>query len=50
MDFEIPAGLPPTSAKANGLIVCSYFFRLDMEHFDVVLPVVIGSQKTIENT
>uniref|UniRef100_A0A914ZBE6 Arrestin C-terminal-like domain-containing protein n=1 Tax=Panagrolaimus superbus TaxID=310955 RepID=A0A914ZBE6_9BILA len=46
--FKIPENLPPTSTKANGLITCSYFFKLDMEHFDLVVPVVIGSAKTAE--
>lgn len=46
--FDIPNGLPPTSANETCFIVCSYFFRLDMEHFDVIVPVVIGSQKTLD--
>ncbi|KAI1702423.1 arrestin domain-containing protein 17 [Ditylenchus destructor] len=50
IDFVIPNGLPPTSAKAGGLVVCSYFFRLDMAHFDVIVPVIIGSQKTLIDT
>ncbi|KAI1702422.1 arrestin domain-containing protein 17 [Ditylenchus destructor] len=50
IDFVIPNGLPPTSARAGGLVVCSYFFRLDMAHFDVIVPVIIGSQKTLIDT
>ncbi|TMS39203.1 hypothetical protein L596_005768 [Steinernema carpocapsae] len=46
IDFKIPENLPPTSIKANGLITCSYFFKLDMDHFDVIVPVVIGTVKT----
>uniref|UniRef100_A0A915Q4A5 Arrestin C-terminal-like domain-containing protein n=1 Tax=Setaria digitata TaxID=48799 RepID=A0A915Q4A5_9BILA len=46
IDFQIPAGLQPTSIKANGLITISYFFRLDMHSFDVIVPVIIGSMKT----
>jgi hypothetical protein len=45
LEFDIPSPLPPTSTKASGLITCSYFFRVDMGHFDLVLPVVIGSEK-----
>uniref|UniRef100_A0A7E4UWR5 Arrestin_C domain-containing protein n=1 Tax=Panagrellus redivivus TaxID=6233 RepID=A0A7E4UWR5_PANRE len=48
ISFHIPEGLPPTSTKDNGLITCSYFFKLDLEHFDVVVPVVIGSAKTMD--
>ncbi|CAD5227284.1 unnamed protein product [Bursaphelenchus xylophilus] len=47
IDFDVPDHLPPTSIKAHGLVTVSYFFRLDMEHFDVIVPVVIGSVKTI---
>ncbi|CAJ0928934.1 unnamed protein product, partial [Mesorhabditis belari] len=55
IDFTIPSDLPPTSIqaistdvldKANGLVTCSYFFKLDLEHFDVVVPVILGSRKT----
>uniref|UniRef100_A0A0R3RHL8 Arrestin_C domain-containing protein n=1 Tax=Elaeophora elaphi TaxID=1147741 RepID=A0A0R3RHL8_9BILA len=46
IDFQIPTGLQPTSIKANGLITISYFFRLDMHSFDVIVPVIIGSMKT----
>ncbi|OZC11113.1 arrestin domain protein [Onchocerca flexuosa] len=46
IDFQIPIGLQPTSVKANGLITISYFFRLDMHSFDVIVPVIIGSMKT----
>uniref|UniRef100_A0A183CVV6 Arrestin_C domain-containing protein n=1 Tax=Gongylonema pulchrum TaxID=637853 RepID=A0A183CVV6_9BILA len=46
IDFQVPNGLQPTSVKANGLITISYFFRLDMHHFDVIVPVIIGSVKT----
>ncbi|EJW74508.1 hypothetical protein WUBG_14582, partial [Wuchereria bancrofti] len=46
IDFQIPSGLQPTSIKANGLITISYFFRLDMHSFDVIVPVIIGSMKT----
>lgn len=46
IDFQIPSGLQPTSIKANGLITISYFFRLNMHSFDVIVPVIIGSMKT----
>ncbi|KAK0399747.1 hypothetical protein QR680_003195 [Steinernema hermaphroditum] len=46
VNFKVPEDLPPTSIKANGLITCSYFFKLDMDHFDVIVPVVIGTVKT----
>lgn len=46
IDFQVPLGLQPTSIKANGLITISYFFRLDMHNFDVIVPVIIGSVKT----
>lgn len=46
VDFTIPTGLQPTSTKANGLITISYFFKLDMDNFDVIVPVIIGSVKT----
>uniref|UniRef100_A0A914XLH6 JmjC domain-containing protein n=1 Tax=Plectus sambesii TaxID=2011161 RepID=A0A914XLH6_9BILA len=39
VDFIIPVGLPPTSTKANGLITISYFFKLDMDDFELVIPV-----------
>ncbi|KAH7730620.1 Protein ARRD-26 [Aphelenchoides avenae] len=48
LDFTIPKGLPPTSTKETGLVTCTYYFRLDMEHFDVIVPVVIGSTKTLD--
>lgn len=45
--FQIPADLPPTSTKENGLIVCSYFFHIEIEkHMDITVPIVIGSYKT----
>ncbi|VDN04223.1 unnamed protein product [Thelazia callipaeda] len=47
IDFQVPIGLQPTSIKANGLITISYFFRLDMHNFDVIVPVIIGSMKTL---
>ncbi|VDK75271.1 unnamed protein product [Litomosoides sigmodontis] len=47
IDFQIPTDLQPTSIKANGLITISYFFRLDMHSFDVIVPVIIGSMKTL---
>lgn len=34
------------SLQADGLITVSYFFKLDLERFDVIVPVVIGSLKT----
>uniref|UniRef100_A0A914GTJ2 Arrestin C-terminal-like domain-containing protein n=1 Tax=Globodera rostochiensis TaxID=31243 RepID=A0A914GTJ2_GLORO len=44
--FQIPDDLAPTSTKENGLIACTYFFRIEMDgQFDVVVPVVVGSQK-----
>lgn len=60
VEFCIPEGLPPTSVQvqflffihfrnslqADGLITVSYFFKLDLERFDVIVPVVIGSIKT----
>uniref|UniRef100_A0A9J2NZC1 Arrestin C-terminal-like domain-containing protein n=2 Tax=Ascaris TaxID=6251 RepID=A0A9J2NZC1_ASCLU len=46
IDFTVPRGLQPTSTKANGLITISYFFKLDMETFDVIVPVIVGSVKT----
>ncbi|VDK44793.1 unnamed protein product [Anisakis simplex] len=46
IDFTIPRGLQPTSTKANGLITISYFFKLDMDTFDVIVPVIVGSIKT----
>ncbi|GMR48642.1 hypothetical protein PMAYCL1PPCAC_18837, partial [Pristionchus mayeri] len=46
VEFCIPEGLPPTSVQADGLITVSYFFKLDLERFDVIVPVVIGSLKT----
>ncbi|VDD96337.1 unnamed protein product [Enterobius vermicularis] len=46
IDFTIPPGLQPTSTRANGLITISYFFKLDMHTFDVIVPVIIGSVKT----
>jgi len=47
IEFTIPSGLPPTSTKANGLITVSYFFKLDMEDFELVIPVVLGTFKTL---
>ncbi|CAJ0565695.1 unnamed protein product, partial [Mesorhabditis spiculigera] len=32
--------------EANGLVTCSYFFKLDLDYFDVVVPVILGSRKT----
>ncbi|CAD6191903.1 unnamed protein product [Caenorhabditis auriculariae] len=46
IEFSVPSNLPPTSIQANRLVTISYFFKLDLEHFDVVLPVVLGSVKT----
>uniref|UniRef100_A0A0N5A7Z3 Arrestin_C domain-containing protein n=1 Tax=Syphacia muris TaxID=451379 RepID=A0A0N5A7Z3_9BILA len=46
IDFTIPSGLQPTSTRSNGLITISYFFKLDMHTFDVIVPVIIGSVKT----
>ncbi|PAV56596.1 hypothetical protein WR25_00275 [Diploscapter pachys] len=46
IEFEIPNGLPPTSVHANRLITISYFFKVDFEQFDVVVPVIIGTSKT----
>ncbi|GMT26073.1 hypothetical protein PFISCL1PPCAC_17370 [Pristionchus fissidentatus] len=46
VEFCVPEGLPPTSVQADGLITVSYFFKLDLERFDVIVPVVIGSLKT----
>jgi hypothetical protein len=48
IEFKVPEGIPPTSTKAHHLVTISYFFKLDMGHFDVVVPVVIGTQKTPE--
>lgn len=46
VEFRVPSDLPPTSIQANRLITISYFFKLDLEHFDVVIPVVVGTAKT----
>ncbi|CAK5034189.1 unnamed protein product [Meloidogyne enterolobii] len=46
--FQIPKNLPPTSAKENDLINFSYFFRIEIEqNLDIILPIVIGSFRTI---
>ncbi|KAI6233690.1 Arrestin domain-containing protein 2 [Aphelenchoides fujianensis] len=49
VEFDVPENLPSTSVSANGLVTCSYFFRLDMDHFDVIVPVVVGSVKSFGN-
>jgi hypothetical protein len=46
VEFDVPENLPPTSVKGNDLITCSYFFRLDMQSFDVIVPVILGSSKS----
>ncbi|KAI6236037.1 Arrestin domain-containing protein 2 [Aphelenchoides besseyi] len=46
VEFDVPERLPPTSVNPNGLVTCSYFFRLDMQHFDVIVPVIVGSVKS----
>ncbi|KAI6176359.1 Arrestin-C domain-containing protein [Aphelenchoides bicaudatus] len=46
IEFDVPENLPPTTIRANGLITCSYFFRLNMNHFDVIVPIIVGSVKT----
>jgi len=48
IQFQIPKNLPPTSAKENDLINFSYFFRIEIEqNLDIILPIVIGSFRTI---
>ncbi|CAB3406226.1 unnamed protein product [Caenorhabditis bovis] len=46
IEFSVPSNLPPTSIHANRLVTISYFFKLDLEHFDLILPVIVGSHKT----
>lgn len=46
IDFPVPADLQPTSIKDNGLITISYFFKLDIDDFDVIVPIIIESFKT----
>lgn len=38
--------LQPTSSTANKPVICSYFFRLNMQHFNLIVPVIVGSVKT----
>ncbi|CAI4224491.1 unnamed protein product [Auanema sp. JU1783] len=47
IEFSIPADLPPTSIHSNRLVTCSYFFKLDLDHFDIIVPVIIGTSKTL---
>lgn len=46
IEFSVPSNLPPTSVHSNRLVTISYFFKLDLDHFDLVLPVIVGSAKT----
>ncbi|CAI5449332.1 unnamed protein product [Caenorhabditis angaria] len=46
IEFSVPTNLPPTSIHANRIVTISYFFKLDLDHFDLVLPVIVGSTKT----
>uniref|UniRef100_A0A8R1I0M4 Arrestin C-terminal-like domain-containing protein n=1 Tax=Caenorhabditis japonica TaxID=281687 RepID=A0A8R1I0M4_CAEJA len=46
IEFSVPANLPPTSIHANRLVTISYFFKFDLEHFDLILPVIVGSTKS----
>lgn len=46
IEFSIPSHLPPTSIHADRLVTISYFFKLDLEQFDIIVPVIIGTSKT----
>ncbi|EGT48590.1 hypothetical protein CAEBREN_12613 [Caenorhabditis brenneri] len=50
IEFSVPPNLPPTSIHANRLVTVSYFFKLDLEHFDLVLPVIVGSSKSVPDS
>ncbi|PIO64366.1 hypothetical protein TELCIR_14009, partial [Teladorsagia circumcincta] len=46
IEFSIPSDLPPTSIHADRLVTISYFFKLDLDQFDIIVPVIIGTAKT----
>ncbi|KJH51026.1 hypothetical protein DICVIV_02787 [Dictyocaulus viviparus] len=46
IEFCVPSDLPPTSIHADRLVTISYFFKLDLEQFDIIVPVIIGTTKT----
>ncbi|EPB80376.1 arrestin domain protein [Ancylostoma ceylanicum] len=46
IEFSVPSDLPPTSIHADRLVTISYFFKLDLDQFDIIVPVIIGTSKT----